>query len=108
MTAATTSGNPPLTTHVRLIRAAADLIEQAGIPGLAIWPEPDEIVIQVPEASGDTPSRTQKVARLAALTGCQPAPDPQPGRTCGWLHAHGTFAGHPVHIFTPVKQEAAS
>jgi len=108
VTAVTASGNTPLAAHVRMIRAAADLIEQAGIPGLAVWPEPDEIVIQVPETSGDTPSRTARVARLAALTGCEPAPDPQPGRTRGWLHARGTFAGHPVHIFTPVSQEAAS
>jgi hypothetical protein len=108
VTAATASGNIPLAAHVRIIRAAADLIEQAGIPGLAVWPEPDEIIIQVPETSGDTPSRTARVARLAALTGCEPAPDPQPGRTCGWICARGTFAGHPVHIFTPVSQEAAS
>jgi hypothetical protein len=108
VTAATASGNLPLAAHVRIIRAAADLIEQAGIPGLAVWPEPDEIVIQVPEASGDAPSRAARVARLAVLTGCEPAPDPQPGRTCGWIHARGTFAGHPVHIFTPVSQEAAS
>jgi hypothetical protein len=105
VTSATTSGNPPLTAHVRLIHATADLIEQAGIAGLAIYPEPDEIVIQVPQTSGDAPSRTAKVARLAALTGCQPAADPQPGKTQGWIHAHGTFAGHPVHIFTPLSQE---
>ena len=106
MTAAA-SGSVPLAGHVRLIRAAADLLEQAGIPGLALYPEPDEIVIQVPATSGDTASRTQKVARLAALAGCRPAPDLQPGRTRGWIHARGTFAGHPVHIFTPVAQEAA-
>ena len=108
MTAVTARGNTPLAAHVRMIRAAADLIEQAGIPGLAVWPEPDEIVIQVPEASGDAPSRAARVARLAALTGCEPAPDPHPGRTQGWIHARGRFAGHPVHIFTPVSQEAAS
>ena len=108
MTAVTASVNRPPAAHARLIRAAADLIEQAGIPGLAVWPEPDEIVIQVPEASGDAPSRAARVARLAALTGCEPAPDPHPGRTQGWIHARGRFAGHPVHIFTPVSQEAAS
>ena len=108
MTGATTSGNTPLAVHVRLIRAAADLIEQAGIPDLAVWPEPDEIVIQVPEHAGDTPARAGKVARLAALTGCEAAPDPCPGRTQGWIHARGKFAGHPVHIFTPVRPEAAS
>ena len=104
MTTVSASADIPLDAHVRLIRAAADLLEQAGVPGLAVWPEPDEIVIQVPETSGDTPSRIRKVAALAALAGCQPAPDPGPGRTKGWLHARGTFAGHPVHIFTPVKE----
>ena len=108
MTAVTASGNRPLAAHVRLIRAAADLIEQAGVPGLALYPEPGEIVIQVPEASGDAPSRAVTVARLAALSRCEPAPDPEPGRTQRWIHARGTFAGHPVHIFTPVSQEAAS
>jgi hypothetical protein len=97
-----------LAAHVQLIRAAADLAEQAGIPGLAIYPEPDQIVIQVPETAGDTPSRAAAVARLAAITGGQPGPDPGPGRTQGWIHARGQFAGHPVHIFTPVKEQAAS
>jgi hypothetical protein len=106
VTAAT--ANAPLAGHVRLIRAAADLIEQAGIVGLALYPEPDEIVIQVPETAGDVPSRTATVALLAALAGCEPAPDPCPGTTQGWLHARGAFAGHPVHIFTPVRQEASS
>ncbi len=106
MTAAA-SGNTSLAAHVNLIHAAADLAGQAGIEGLAVWPEPDEIVIQVPEASGDAPSRAARVARLAALTGCRPAPDPQPGTTCGWLHARGPFAGHPVHIFTPVREAAS-
>jgi len=107
MTAGPAAG-AALAAHVRLIRAAADLLEQAGIAGLAVWPEPGEIVIQVPEHAGDTPARAGKVARLAALTGCEPGADPRPGRTRGWICARGTFAGHPVHIYTPVKQEAAS
>ena len=115
MTAATASVPAPdagpgqqatgLAAHIQLIRAAADLVEQAGIPGLAVWPEPDEIVIQVPEYAGDTQSRAGTVARLAAITGCEPAPDTRPGKTQGWIHARGQFAGHPVHIFTPVEQE---
>jgi len=107
MTAATASGSGPLPAHVRLIRAAADLVEQAGIPGLALYPEPGQIVIQVPEDSGDVPARAASVARLAALTGCQPEPDPRPGRTQGWLHARGEFAGHPVHVFAPMTKEQA-
>jgi hypothetical protein len=105
VTADTASGNTPLAAHVRLIRAAADLIEQAGIPGLTLYPEPGEIVIQVPGTAGDAPSHTASITRLAALTGCEPAPDPRPGRTHGWLNARGTFAGHPVHIFAPLTQE---
>jgi hypothetical protein len=100
-----TGGNTPLEEHVQLIRAAADLIEQAGIPGLMLYPEPGEIVIQVPQTSGDARSRAARVARLAALTGCRPAPNPQPGATQGWIDARGTFAGHRVHIFTPLSQE---
>jgi hypothetical protein len=97
-----------LAAHARLIRAAADLLEQAGIPGLAIWPEPGEIEIQVPEHSGDLTARAAAVARLAALTGATPAPDPHPGKTQGWICARGQFAGHPVHIYTPIKEHPAS
>ena len=107
MTAAAASGNSPLAGWARLIRAAADLIEQAGIPGLALYPEQDEIVIQVPEAIGDIAARTGAVARLAALTGGAPAPDPRPGRTQGWIRARGQFAGHPVHVYAPVTEEAS-
>jgi len=103
MTAVTASA-AALAAHVRLIRAAADLVEQAGLTGLGVWPEPDEIVIQVPEHAGDTTSRAAAVARLAALTGTRAAPEDSPGRTRGWIHARGLFAGHQVHIFTPVKE----
>jgi hypothetical protein len=93
----TTVTAAPLAAHVRLIRAAADLVEQAQIAGLAVWPEPDEIVIQVPEHAGDLAARAAAVARLAALAGTQPAPDHRPGPTRGWIAARGLFAGHPVH-----------
>jgi hypothetical protein len=93
--------------HARVIRAAADLVEQAGIPGLAIYPEPGRIVIQVPE-NGSVPARAASIARLAAVTGCAPGTDARPGITQGWLTADGTFAGHPVHIFAPVTREDPS
>lgn len=107
MTTAPASAAVPLAGWVRLIRAAAELIEQAGVPGLALYPHPDEIVIQVPSADGDTASRAAKVARLAAIAGCEPAPDPRPGPTQGWICARGTFAGCPVHIYTAVTKEEA-
>jgi hypothetical protein len=100
----TTVTAAPLAAHVRLIRAAADLVEQAQIAGLAIWPGPDEIIIQVPEQAGDLAARAAAVTRLAALAGTQPAPDHRTGPTCGWITARGLFAGHPVRIYTPVKE----
>lgn len=107
MTTAAASARTGLARHVRLIRAAADLIEQAGIGGLAVWPEPDEIVIQVPESGGGVLSRAATVSRLAAIAGCEPERDPGPGRTRGWIRARGEFAGCTVRIYAPVTQEEA-
>jgi hypothetical protein len=106
VSAAAAGGDPYLARHVRMIRAAADLIEQAGIPGLAVYPGPDEIAVQVPEA-GDVPCRAAKAARLAELAGTRAEPDRRPGITLGWLRARGHFAGHPVHVFAPVRPEEA-
>lgn len=99
------SGNALLDAHVRLIRAAADLVERSGIGGLALCPGQDEIVIQVPQALGDAAARARAVARLAGLTGGTAAPDPRPGPARGWIRAAGIFAGHPVRIYTAITQE---
>jgi hypothetical protein len=93
--------------HVTLIRAAADLIEQAGVAGLTLFPWHDEIVIQVPEAAGGEAARIRSVARLAALAGCQAVPCPGPGGNRDRVSARGQFAGHPVHVYTPVREEEA-
>ena len=107
MTTAAGAGGTP-DSHVRLIRAAADLIEQAGIPGLTLFPWPDEIVIQVPEASGDQAARIRSVTRLAALAGGEAASCAGPGGVPARISARGQFAGHPVHVYTPVKEEKTS
>jgi hypothetical protein len=99
------SGNALLDAHVRLIRDAADLVEASGIPGLALCPDQDEIIIQVPQAIGDAAARARTVARLADLTGGTAAPDPRPGGTQGWIRAAGVFAGHPVRIYTAIAKE---
>lgn len=97
---------PALAAQVALIRAAADLIEQAGTEDVSFSPSGDgEIVIQVPCHCGDPAGRAAKVAALAALAGCEPAPQHRPGPTQGWLCARGLFAGHPVRIYTPVTEE---
>jgi hypothetical protein len=105
VTTAAASGNALLDAHVRLIRAAADLVEASGIPGLALSPEQDEIVIQVPHGLGDAAARAGAVARLADLTGGTAAPDPRPGATQGWIRAAGVFAGHPVRVYTAIAKE---
>lgn len=105
MTTAAASGSALLDAHVRLIRDAADLVEASGIPGLALCPGQDEIVIQVPQAIGDAAARARAVARLAALTGGTAAADPRPGTTQGWIRAAGVFAGHPVRIYTAIAKE---
>jgi hypothetical protein len=105
MTTAAANGNALLDAHVRLIRAAASLVEASGIPGLVLCPGQDEIVIQVPQAAGDAAARAAAVARLADLTGGTAAPDPRPGTTQGWIRAAGVFAGHPVRIYTAIARE---
>jgi hypothetical protein len=47
------------------------------------------------------------VARLAALAGCQAAPCPRRGGIRDRVSARGEFAGHPVHVWTPVREEAS-
>jgi hypothetical protein len=108
MTASAASGAGQPAGHVALIRAAADLIEQAGVPGLTLFPWHDEIVIQVPEASGGEEARIRSVARLAALAGCEAALGAGPGGTRDRASARGEFAGHPVHVYTPLREEASS
>ena len=105
MTAGTASGNALLDAHVRLIRDTASLVEACGIPGLALCPGQDEIVIQVPQEIGDAAARARAVARLADLTGGTAAPDPRPGATYGWIRAAGVFGGHPVRVYTAIAKE---
>jgi hypothetical protein len=105
VTAAAAGANALLDAHVRLIRAAADLVERSGIPGLVLCPEQDKIVIQVPQSIGGTAARAGAVSRLADLTGGTAAPGPRPGPTLGWIRAAGVFAGHPVRICTAVAKE---
>jgi hypothetical protein len=86
----------PLAAQAHALRAAAILIERAGIPGLSLTIDDQRISIQVPELLAGPDARTAAVALLAAVTGGQAAAG---GR---WVTADGDMAGHPVHIFTPI------
>jgi hypothetical protein len=94
----------PLAAQAHALRAAATLIEPAGITGLTLTIDTGLITIQVPAALAGPAARTAAVARLAAATGARPARNTTPGPTCGWMFAHGQLAGHPVRIFTPLEQ----
>jgi hypothetical protein len=91
----------------RLFRAAADLMEQAGIPGLDVSCSPgrNEITIRVPEDCGDIRSRVAVVDRLAAFIGGESAPVPSFGDGCDWISAAGRFAGHSVQVYTPSRPQ---
>jgi hypothetical protein len=89
----------------RLFRAAADLMEQAGVPGLDVSCSPgrNEITIRVPEDCGDIRSRVAVADRLAAFIGGESAPVPSFGERCDWISAAGRFAGHSVQVYTPSR-----
>jgi hypothetical protein len=93
----------PLAAQAHALRAAATLIERAGITGLTLIIDTGLITIQVPAALAGPAGRTAAVARLAAATGARPARHTTPGATCGWMFADGQLAGHPVRIFTPLE-----
>ena len=90
----------PLAAQAHALRAAAALIERAGITGLSLTIDDSQITIQVPAHLAGPAVRTAAVARLAAATGAHAARDARPGPTCGWIHASGQLAGHPVRIVT--------
>ena len=95
----------PLAAQAHALRAAAAFIEQAGIPGLSLTVDPDQIVIQVPASLAGPAARTAAVTLLAAAAGGRADRDTRPGGTRGWIRAEGQIAGHDVRIFTPVTEE---
>ena len=93
-----------LAAHVRVIRAAADLLEQARIAGLSVWPSQARSRSRSPRPPATCAPRAAAVARLAALTGCEPRRPRPAGR-----RLDSTPAGsrrHPVRLH-PVEADAA-
>jgi hypothetical protein len=108
VTTATTAGGllpaRPLAAQAHALRAAAAFIEQAGIPGLSLTVDEDQIIIQVPAGLAGPAARAAAVTRLAAAAGGRAARDDRPGSTRGWIRAEGQIAGHDTRIFTPVEE----
>jgi hypothetical protein len=87
----------PLAAQAHALRAAAAFLERAGIPGLHLTIYLGQITIQVPCDLAGPEGRTAAVSLLAAAAGGQVTAD---GR---WVTADGDLAGHPVRIFTAIK-----
>jgi hypothetical protein len=95
----------PLAAQAHALRAAAAFIERAGIAGLSLTIDPDQITIQVPERLAGPACRAAAVAHLAATAGGRAARDTTPGSQIrGWVLGDGQVAGHAVRIFTPIEQ----
>lgn len=95
----------PLAALAHALRAAAAFIEQAGIGGLSLTVDQEQIVIQVPSELAGPAIRAAAVARLAAAAGGRAAREDRPGPTAGRIRARGQVAGHDVRIFTAIKEE---
>jgi hypothetical protein len=94
----------PLAAQAHALRAAAALIERAGIAGLSLTVDDDRITIQVPVHLAGPGARVAAVALLAAATGATAARHDRPGsRTHGWVSAEGQIAGHAVRVFTAIE-----
>jgi hypothetical protein len=95
----------PLAAQAHALRAAAEFIEHAGIPGLSLTISRDEVTIQVPSHLAGPASRAAAVTLLAAAAGGHATRDTRPGPTRGWIQASGHIAGHPATIFTAITEE---
>ena len=111
MTAAAASGGlipaRPLAAQAHALRAAAAFIEQAGIPGLSLTIDQDQITIQVPAHLAGPPAGQPRSRRWPPLAGGQAARDMRPGPTRGWISADGQIAGHHARIFTAITEAAS-
>jgi hypothetical protein len=85
-----------------VIRAAADLVEQAGVGGLPVSCHRDRILVHVGERDGDPQARAQTVAAVAAVLGCVPAQTSSHASAHAWLEAAGQVSGVRAEVFTPL------
>jgi hypothetical protein len=91
-----------IATTAAAMRAAAALIESAGIAGLSVTCNDDQISIQVCEHLGDPAVRAGMVARLATAIGGTAVRADSAGSPVSWIRAEGAIAGLRVHAFTAI------
>lgn len=96
-----------IVTTAAAMRAAASLIESAGIAGLSVTCGDEAISVQVSEHLGDPAARAALVARLAAVIGAAPVRADSACGTLSWVKAEGCIGGLRTHVFTPVPVQHA-
>jgi hypothetical protein len=88
------------------LRHSADLLTIAGLSGLTLTFNGDQITIQVGAELGQPPDRAAMAGHLAAIVGTRPRRRAGTGPTAGWIIADGVWAGHLVHVFTPIEDRS--
>ena len=89
---------------VSAMRAAADLIETAGVTGLSVTCSDTAIDIQVSRhAHQDPQARVGVVAALAEVLDGAVTQDDDHHRQACWLRANGQAAGLPVRVWTALQ-----
>jgi hypothetical protein len=94
-------------TTAAAMRAAAALIESAGIAGLSVTCTGEQIGIQVCENLGDPAVRAGMVARLASAIGGTAVRADSAASPLSWVRAEGAIAGLRVHAFTAIPVQHA-
>ncbi|MGO9161073.1 MAG: hypothetical protein ACLP7J_10230 [Streptosporangiaceae bacterium] len=94
-------------TTAAAMRAAATLIESAGICGLPVTCDSDQVCIQAGDHLGDPPARAGMVARLAAVIGATAVRADSAASPLSWIRADGAVSGLRVRAFTPIPVQHA-
>ncbi|TMR95109.1 hypothetical protein [Nonomuraea basaltis] len=95
-------GSTPVTA--RAMRAAADLIETAGVSGICITCDDQAIGIQVSRhLMADLPARLATLSALATVLDSPVLRHDDPFRPASWLRIHGTAAGVPVRVYAELE-----
>ncbi len=91
----------------RVLRAAADLVEQAGIGGLPVSCRRGRILVHVAEQDGNPQARAKTVAAVAGVLGCVPSQFDSRDPAGAWLEAAGQISGVPAEVVTPLAVRPA-
>jgi hypothetical protein len=89
-------------TTAAAMRAAATLIESAGICGLSVTCDDEQLSIQVGDHLGDPARRAGLVARLAAAIGATAVRADSAASPRSWVRADGAISGLRVRAFTAI------